>query len=58
MLRRVCEVVTSASRCVTVTLTNTATGVSARRAVLLQTDSSDRSQVISGEQTKALPLNG
>jgi hypothetical protein len=28
------------------------------RAVLLQTDSSDRSQVISGEQTKALPLNG
>lgn len=28
------------------------------RAVLLQTDSSDRSQVITGEQTKALPLNG
>ncbi|MDP3720294.1 MAG: carboxypeptidase regulatory-like domain-containing protein [Acidobacteriota bacterium] len=28
------------------------------RAVLLQTDSSDRSQVISAEQTKALPLNG
>jgi hypothetical protein len=28
------------------------------RAVLLQTDSSDRSQVISGEQTRALPLNG
>jgi outer membrane receptor protein involved in Fe transport len=27
-------------------------------AVLLQTDSSDRSQVITGEQTKALPLNG
>jgi hypothetical protein len=27
-------------------------------AVLLQTDSSDRSQVISGEQTRALPLNG
>jgi hypothetical protein len=26
--------------------------------VLLQTDSSDRSQVITGEQTKALPLNG
>jgi hypothetical protein len=28
------------------------------RAVLLQTDTSDRSQVITGEQTKALPLNG
>lgn len=28
------------------------------RAVLLQTDSSDRSQVITGEQTRALPLNG
>ncbi|MFN2445908.1 MAG: TonB-dependent receptor domain-containing protein [Vicinamibacterales bacterium] len=28
------------------------------RAVLLQTDSSDRSQIITGEQTKALPLNG
>jgi len=28
------------------------------RAVLLQTDSSERSQVITGEQTKALPLNG
>ncbi len=28
------------------------------RAVLLQTDSSDRSQVITAEQTKALPLNG
>jgi len=28
------------------------------RAVLLQTDSSDRSQVITGAQTKALPLNG
>ena len=27
-------------------------------AVLLQTDSSDRSQVITGEQTRALPLNG
>ncbi len=27
-------------------------------AVLLQTDTSDRSQVITGEQTKALPLNG
>src|SRR5918993_720657 len=27
-------------------------------AVLLQTDSSDRSQAITGEQTKALPLNG
>ena len=27
-------------------------------AVLLQTDSSDRSQVITAEQTKALPLNG
>lgn len=27
-------------------------------AVLLQTDSSDRSQVITGAQTKALPLNG
>lgn len=27
-------------------------------AILLQTDSSDRSQVITGEQTKALPLNG
>ncbi|HYE88217.1 MAG TPA: TonB-dependent receptor, partial [Vicinamibacterales bacterium] len=27
-------------------------------AVLLQTDSSERSQVITGEQTKALPLNG
>ena len=26
--------------------------------VLLQTDSSDRSQVITGEQTRALPLNG
>ena len=26
--------------------------------MLLQTDSSDRSQVITGEQTKALPLNG
>jgi hypothetical protein len=28
------------------------------RAVLLQTDTSDRSQVITGEQTRALPLNG
>jgi hypothetical protein len=28
------------------------------RAVLLQTDSSDRSQLITGEQTRALPLNG
>ena len=28
------------------------------RAVLLQTDSSERSQVITGEQTRALPLNG
>jgi hypothetical protein len=28
------------------------------RQVLLQTDSSDRSQVITGEQTRALPLNG
>jgi hypothetical protein len=28
------------------------------RAVRLQTDSSDRSQVITGKQTKALPLNG
>ncbi len=28
------------------------------RLILLQTDSSDRSQVITGEQTKALPLNG
>lgn len=28
------------------------------RAVQLQTDSSDRSQVITGEQTRALPLNG
>nr|MBA3271685.1 TonB-dependent receptor [Acidobacteriota bacterium] len=28
------------------------------RAVLLQTDSSDRCQVITGEQTRALPLNG
>lgn len=28
------------------------------REVLLQTDSSDRSQVITGEQTRALPLNG
>ncbi len=28
------------------------------RAVLLQTDSSDRSQVITGSQTRALPLNG
>lgn len=28
------------------------------RAVLLQTDSSDRSQVVTGEQTRALPLNG
>jgi hypothetical protein len=28
------------------------------RSVLLQTDSSDRSQVITGEQTRALPLNG
>jgi outer membrane receptor protein involved in Fe transport len=28
------------------------------RAVLLQTDSSDRSQVITGEQVRALPLNG
>jgi len=28
------------------------------RTVLLQTDSSDRSQVITGEQTRALPLNG
>ena len=27
-------------------------------AVLLQTDTSDRSQVITGEQTRALPLNG
>jgi hypothetical protein len=27
-------------------------------AVLLETDSSDRSQVITGEQTRALPLNG
>jgi len=27
-------------------------------AVLLQTDSSDRSQIITGEQTRALPLNG
>lgn len=27
-------------------------------AVLLQTDSSDRSQIITGAQTKALPLNG
>ena len=27
-------------------------------AVLLQTDSSDRGQVITGEQTRALPLNG
>ncbi len=27
-------------------------------AVLLQTDSSERSQVITGEQTRALPLNG
>lgn len=28
------------------------------RAVLLQTDSSDRSQIITAEQTRALPLNG
>ena len=28
------------------------------RAVLLQTDTSDRSQLITGEQTRALPLNG
>ncbi|MEZ5285638.1 MAG: carboxypeptidase regulatory-like domain-containing protein [Vicinamibacterales bacterium] len=28
------------------------------QALLLQTDSSDRSQVITGEQTRALPLNG
>lgn len=28
------------------------------RAVLLQTDSSDRSQIVTGEQTRALPLNG
>jgi len=28
------------------------------RAVLLQTDSSDRSQIISGAQARALPLNG
>lgn len=28
------------------------------RAVLLQTDSSDRSQIITGDQTTALPLNG
>lgn len=28
------------------------------RAVLLQTDSSDRSQLITAEQTRALPLNG
>jgi hypothetical protein len=28
------------------------------RVILLQTDSSDRSQVITGEQTKSLPLNG
>ncbi len=28
------------------------------RAVLLQTDSSERSQIITGEQTRALPLNG
>jgi outer membrane receptor protein involved in Fe transport len=28
------------------------------RAVLLQTDSSDRSQIITGAQTRALPLNG
>jgi hypothetical protein len=28
------------------------------RAVLLQTDSSDRSQVVTGEQIRAMPLNG
>ena len=28
------------------------------RAVLLQTDSSERSQVMTGEQTRAMPLNG
>ncbi len=28
------------------------------RAVLLQTDSSERSQIITGDQTRALPLNG
>ena len=33
-------------------------GAGHRQRVLLQTDSSERSQVITGEQTRALPLNG